>query len=220
MPHPRKSGADWNAIRSEYVQNDGKGVRKLGRDWGLHHSTIKERADKEGWLEDIGGEDVAGLPPVNLPATRQRYYTPASELPEDTRGKKTPARIEAICQAIANGASEATASVLNDITPATLRNWKGEDPEVVSAVLRAFAAQGWKDEKAVNDDVERGNANTALKRLSKNPLAKEHWADNQHGGPGGLHITLNIPLPGTIAPPNGYAQGAEPLTINHEPEAA
>lgn len=217
MPNARKPGVDWNEVCREYVASEGKGVRALGRKYGVHHSTILERAEKHNWLAQTGGEDVVGNAPASLPATRQRFYEAPEVLDPHGNSKKTPARIEAICQEIAAGASEATASVLNDIDPKTWGRWKAEDEAIQSAFVRAFAVQGRRDETTVDKEAAT-NANTALKRLSKNPLTKDHWADAQHG-PSSFTFNLNIPLPGTIAPPNGYAQGAEPITIEHEPTA-
>ena len=217
MPHPRKAGADWNAIRNAYVARKGKDVRALARIWNLHHSTILERAKKEGWL--TGGQVVTRhedpTEPHHTPATIPPALSP---VPFPGKQKKSPARIEQIIADFSAGLNRTVVCARNAITLSTLRDWEAEDEEFAARILHAQAQFPAECVTAIRADVARGNAATAFTVLRSHPLTRNDFAE--HGKGASISISLNIPLPGTIPPPNGYAQGAEPVTIEHEPEAA
>jgi len=209
MAAHRKPGADWNAIRRAYAQ--GTGPRELGRQFKLSHSTIIERAQKEGWDSSA---TTAGNLPESMPTTRPI----ADHMPFPGMQKKSPAMLERIVADFAEGHNRSVVCAQNAITLQTLRAWEAEDATFAARILHAQARFPAECVSTIREDVKRGNAQTAFSVLKSHPLTRDDFADRGHGG--GITISLNIPLPGSIAPPNGYAQGAEPITIEHETEAA
>ena len=203
MAYPRKPGADWNLARRLYhaeVKTGTMSIRALAKRIGVSHPTLIERRDREGW-------DSAPLPngtteaPTNLPVL-------ASPIPFPGKQKKSPARIEQIVADFAAGLNRTVVAARNGITMQTLREWEEEDEELAARILHAQAEFPAECVSTIREEVRRGNSQTAFTVLKTHPLTKADFAE---GGKGGFNITLHIPLPGSIP---------DPVTIEHEPEAA
>ena len=212
MPANKKPAVDWPRIHARYVGEyltKRTPLRVIAREEGVAHPSIIEKAKKEGWNDPDGG---SALPPA--PTTPDQMPT----VPTEDRyvaingGKMTPAVMDQILADYSLGLGHSLVAAKNGISEKTLLNWRTENPDFALQILRAQANRPARAVKAVNDDIDRGNGALAMKYLERHAMTKEDWADATKN-PGGVNITLNIPLPGTVST-------IEPVTIDQPKDEA
>lgn len=175
---------------------NGETAYALGKLYPVTKQGIEKRAKKEGWLSAVA-EGV----------TNWLTVARSTDIGSDTNRRVTPEKLAGILQAVAAGAPEGLAAQAAGFRPATLSEWKADDPSLANAIATARSQRALKRIDNIEKAGDRGDWKASAYGLERDPLTREAFA--QHGMGGGITIVLNIPRDDGPAP-KGITIDAEP----------
>lgn len=184
---------NWILLRKEYTETTAS-LKELGEKYGLHFTTIGQKARKEGWVR-VAKQALAERPNVDLPSAEVLGYL-CSE------------NAKTIINRVLCGWSLKQAFRSVGIKEAESKKWLTQDPHFAELLMAARATALGLAEAALYDGaVRRGSTDAALKILANAPETKEGYSNQQDNK--GVAITVQI---GSVA----WNRDKPPIEVEYE----
>ena len=160
------SNVNWNVIKVRW--ESGESSYALAKELPLTKQAVDYRVKSEGWVRKEKND------PVNWVERARESMVPNIR----PNGKKSPAVVGTILEAVATGVPDYVAAQAAGVTPKTLVEWKNKDPGLVTELIRARSMSASTCVQRIFAAGDRDwKADAYL--LERNPLTRDQFTKQQ-----------------------------------------